>query len=112
MSLLGIHVDYEKPVIMVKEGDYGYTLTFSIKEADGTAKNLTDYDVVFKVWRADGSMVVIKTCTVENPTEGIVSFIVAEGDWVAGVYNFEFECTKTGIKESTVTGILIVERSK
>lgn len=90
--------------IYVPKSDKGFYLSFTVQDADGVAFNLTDYTVSIKAWPLGkpGSPIVSATCEVTSTTGGLCRYSVAANDFtVAGTFQIELECTKTGVIEST-----------
>ncbi|MEM2906052.1 MAG: BppU family phage baseplate upper protein [Candidatus Bathyarchaeia archaeon] len=97
--------------LSVKRGNYGFALTFNVKNSDGSAKNLTGYTVTLKVWASGSeSCKFTGTCTVTDAANGICTYTVANGDFATvGQYLAELELTKTGVVEDTETFPILVE---
>jgi len=77
-------------------GDYGDTLTFNLKEADGTPTNLSGATAVTFKARREGSTatVVDELAAVSDALNGIVTYIVQTTDFpVAGLYYCQIEVT-------------------
>ena len=100
--------------VTVKKSDYGYDLNFTVKDADGTARAITDYTVTLKVWlaRDPATLIVDGACTPDVAASGTCHYTVADGDFdTKREYQYELELTKDGVVESSETGILVVEES-
>jgi hypothetical protein len=101
--------------IYFKKGDFGVSINIvAIQEEDGEAKDFTDYTVKFKVWRPDrpGTLLVDGTCVVDDDSGGLAHYPVVSGNFdVKNEYHYEIEITKTGVEESSYTGIFKVLES-
>jgi len=97
--------------LSVKKGNYGFTLTFNVKNSDGSAKNLTGYTVTLKVWAPGAASVKFTgACAVTDAANGVCTYTVASGDFdTVGGYRAELELTKTGVVEDTETFPVLVE---
>ena len=74
--------------------DYGFTMTFTITDSDGTAVDLTSVtDVYFKMALPGASACKVKgSCTVTDATGGICTYTPVSTDFdTNGVYNQEVE---------------------
>lgn len=101
--------------LTVPKGDYGFYLYFTVQDSTGTAFDLTDYTVTFKVWaqQVDPTPVVDHACTIIVAASGTCKYLVETGNFdVAGDYYWEIELTKTGAVESTRRYTLRVEESE
>jgi len=100
--------------LTIKRGDYGFNLTGTVSNDDGTDFDLTDYTVSLQVWE-EGRWrrpFVQGTCVVTSSTEGQWSYTVASGDFlVAGTYNGAIRATKTNAQETTVTYTIEVKET-
>jgi hypothetical protein len=93
-------------MLTVSQGDYGYAITDTLQDSNGTAFDLSNYAVKLHVWRPGKASVLIvnSNATVISNAAGTVSYTVANTDFTyAGMYNAEWEATKTGIKQSFPT---------
>lgn len=98
----------------IAKGDKGFYLNFTVQDADGNVFNLTDYTASLKAWPLGkpGSPIVSATCAVTDTTGGLCHYQVATNDFmVAGTFQLELECTKTGIIESTDAYTIEVKES-
>ena len=102
----------------VSQNDYGYYITDTLLNNDGTVFDLTSYtDVQFHVWHASqpGTLLVNGTASVVAPTLGTVRYFVAQADFAipAGAYKQEWEATLSGCKQSfpTAGNTIIVQES-
>jgi hypothetical protein len=100
--------------LKIPQDDYGYSLTFNVKNSDNTAKNLTGYTVKFKVW-SDGNrstLILDGTCVVTNAVGGICTYTITNGNFAtSGEFIGEIEMTDTGFQESTESFLVIVTES-
>ena len=90
--------------LTISKGDFGFDLSFTITESDGTAYNLTPYTITLKVWaKGDPSTLTVDAaCTPVIAASGTCKYTVVTGDFnTKGFYNFEIELTKAGAEEST-----------
>lgn len=99
--------------ITVKKGDYGYRLTFTFKDSDGNAYDLTGYTVKFKVWVAGvpGTLIVDGDCSITDAANGALYYEVQESDFDVDTeitYQYELEASQAGKVESSNTGSLTV----
>jgi len=104
----------ETKTLTVYRGDYGYNLSWTLKNADGTAFTLTGYTVKFKVWPLGkpSQLLVNGTCDPVNENAGTLTYTVAQNDFLeTGQFLAEFEATKTGYIESFNSFTLIVKES-
>jgi len=99
--------------IYIPSSDMGFNLNFTVKNADGSAFNLTGYTIKLKVWRAGqpGLLLLNGSCGIDNATAGTCHYTITATDFTSvGTFKAELELTKTGIIESTKTfGIEVME---
>ena len=98
----------------VKKGNYGWQQQFTIKEKDGSVKDLTGYTVTLKVWKQNATSNKFSgTCTLDaDPTTGICYYEVQEMDFdTLGSYLGELELTKTGEKIDAKTFTVRVKKT-
>ncbi len=97
--------------VTVKKGNYGFVITFNVKNSDGTAKNLTGYTVTLKVWVLGAASVKFTgACTVTDASGGVCTYTVAETNFdTVGSYLAELELTRSGVVEDTETFPILVE---
>jgi hypothetical protein len=84
--------------------DFGSGIELTIKNADGSAKDLTDYNVHLKVWKtgSPGNPLVNGDCTVATPATGVAVYTIVDLDFdEPGRFKAEVELTKAGVREST-----------
>jgi hypothetical protein len=87
--------------VTVSQNDYGYVFTFTVENADGTAKDLTGYTVTLKLLRGT-TVVSLGACVVTDAEAGECTYLVKSTDFPsAGWYSAELELTKTGTQESS-----------
>lgn len=96
------------------------TLQLTIKNSDGTAKNLTN-DTTYatgkwKVWKPDGTLIIDGSITFSDRTNGIVTYTLGASDAIAanaGVWEGEIEIKDTSgtISEQTETFNFTIEES-
>ena len=82
----------------MKTGDIGNTLSFTIKDRDGTVVNLTNFTAATLRWKADGATVVEKAMSfAADRTTGIVTYTTTTGDLTSpGIYDMEIKLTYPG----------------
>jgi len=102
--------------ITVPKGDYGYNLNFTLKDADGNARNMTGYTAKFKVWApgVSGTLLIDSGCTWADGTgaTGICYYAVLNTNFTTeGRFLYEIEATKTGVVESAQNGWITVVES-
>jgi len=101
--------------LVVNQGDYGYYINFTIKDASGDAYVLTDYTIKLKVWKSGqpGVLIVNGVCSIISAVAGTCRYLVVSADFITPGedYLFELELTKTGVVESTKTYALSVRES-
>jgi len=92
--------------IRIPKNDKGYTVTFTVYDANGDAYDLSSYVVKCKAWDPEvpGTKIVDTTCTqIGGGTGGICTWLIAAEDTdVVLTMHAELEFTKTGIIESTI----------
>ena len=96
------------------QNDYGYTLTFNIKNSDGTAFNLTGYQAYIKAWKPgrSGFVMVSGITTVTSPSGGVCTYLVQANDFVTTeILYAEIQLTQSGVVQSTETFQIIVRES-
>jgi len=90
--------------------DYGYPLTFTIKDAQENVVDLTNATVQLKI-KKPGTIgfIVNAQCDIDaDPTTGICTYNVAQGAFSAvGRYSGELEITWSGSKVMTATDLYI-----
>ncbi len=89
--------------------DYGYALTFTIKDAQDTVVDLTNATVKFKV-KAYGAtdLIIDADCLIPNPTTGVVTYTVKQADFTTTKrYKGELQVTWTGGKVMTASDLAI-----
>ena len=100
--------------ITVPKSDFGYTLTFNVVNASGTAENLTPSTVTFKMWSplTPATLIISATCALSTTVTGEASYTVGTTDFqTAGNYLGEIELTRTGVRESTEPIQIIVREN-
>jgi uncharacterized protein YceK len=102
--------------ITVSQNDYGYYITDTLENSDGTPFDLTDYAVAFHIWNTaqPGKLLVNGTATVISNTAGTVQYNVQRTDFkILGQYKQEWEATTGSAKQSfpTAGNIIIVQES-
>lgn len=106
-------VETEK--IIVPKGGYGYNLGFTIKDSDGTARNMSTYTAVtFKVWKTgnSGTPLINTAGSWVVAASGTCSYTVVSGNFdTAGNYKYCLSATKTNVVEPCRAGDLEVEES-
>jgi len=111
-------------MIEVKQGDYGFDLTFEIKNSDGSEFDLDGYTATLKVWKQDGTILFSGACDIDNASEGLCHYNIQSGDFdtldnpqLSGItrysdYVAEIELTKSGVILSTPSFIIRVWESE
>lgn len=100
--------------LTVPKGDYGYNLTFTLKDANGNARNMTGYTAALKVWSpgVPGTLLVNSTCSWTDASIGTCYYTVQDEDFdILLRYLYEIEATKSGVIESAQNGWLTVVES-
>lgn len=92
----------------VSQNDYGYYITDTLLNNDGTAFDLTGpYAVAFHVWhpQAPGTLLVNGTAALVVAANGTVRYSVAQNDFTMfpGAYKQEWEATFGSSKQSFPT---------
>ena len=90
--------------LTVPQYDYGYNLTFTVKDNAGVVYNLTDYVARLRIWIGGNraGTIVNGTCVLTAPTFGTATYTVGSADFRnTGNYMGKIELTKLGIVEST-----------
>ena len=90
--------------IYIPSSDAGFNLGFTIKDANGSAYNLTGYTIKLKVWRAGqpGLLLLNGSCDIDNATVGTCHYTITATDFTSvGIFKAELELTKIGVIEST-----------
>ena len=85
--------------IIIKVNNFGVTFTFTIKNADGTLRDLSGLTLTLYVWTAEvtPTMLFSGTCTADPVLTGVCYYLVTPTDFTAiGVYNAEIELTDSG----------------
>jgi hypothetical protein len=98
--------ELEEVGLIVPKGDYGYSLTFYVKNDDAgeTVFDLTDYTVTLKLWPAGraGAPYLSGVCVIEDAVAGKCYYTIKSGDLdKVGIFSLELQMTKMGKKEST-----------
>lgn len=87
------------PGLLVKVNNFGFGLTFTVQNADGSVFDLTDLYVTLYVYtqEQDPTLLFYGNCDVSSPaTAGICTYAVIEGNFpTTGTYNAELEMTDT-----------------
>lgn len=93
--------------LIIKTGNYGFPLTFTVVNADGTAYDLTGVTVKLRVWTTElvPTQILSGACTNIAPyTAGICAYTVTATDFTkVGQYYADLLLTKTGYDEETET---------
>jgi len=90
--------------IYIPSSDMGFNLNFTIKDANGSAYNLTGYTIKLKVWRAGqpGLLLVNGNCAIDDAANGTCHYTITATDFTSvGTFKAELELTKAGVIEST-----------
>ena len=88
----------------IPSSDMGFNLNFTVKNADGSAFNLTGYTIKLKVWRAGqpGLLLVNGSCAIDSAVDGTCYYTITATDFTSvGTFKAELELTKAGVIEST-----------
>jgi hypothetical protein len=89
--------------------DYGYALTFTIKDAQDNVVDLTNSTVKFKV-KAYGasSLLIDANCTITDAVNGVVTYTVQQTDFtITKRYKGELQVTWTGGRVMTASDLAI-----
>lgn len=90
--------------LTVMKGTYGYNLSITVQDSAGSAYNLTDYTVTFRMWAESkpGELLVNAACAIVVAADGTCTYTVVNGDFKrAGVFKGSILLTKTGVREAT-----------
>ena len=100
--------------LTIPKGDYGYYLSFIVKDSAGAAYDLTGYTITLKVWRQNvPGLLMSGDCTIILAANGICHYMIVAGAFSqAGTYQAELELTKSGVVESTRNFVLEVGESQ
>jgi len=93
-------------VIYIPSSDKGFNLGFTLKNADGSAYNLTGYTIKLKVWRPGqpGLLLLNGSCDIDSAVDGTCHYEITASDFTSvGIFKAELELTKAGVIESTKT---------
>ena len=97
----------------IPSSDMGFNLNFTIKDANGSAYNLTGYTIKLKVWRAGqpGLLLLDGSCDIDSAVNGACHYTITATDFTSvGTFKAELELTKAGVIESTGSfGIEVTE---
>lgn len=97
--------------ITIIRGSYGQRLTFTLKDADGNARNMSSYSAKLQAWSplVPGTLTIDKSCTWSNQSGGVCYYDLASGDFnTVGVYQYHILATATGISEPALSGFIVV----
>jgi hypothetical protein len=94
--------------LVVKVNNFGFLFTFTVQNADGSARDLTGLTVTLYVYTQDQTPTLLFSgvCAVQAPaTAGICTYMVVSGNFPnIGTYNAELELTQsTSYLEDTET---------
>ncbi len=98
----------------VSVNDYGYYITDTLENADGSAFNLEGYTIKFHIWKqyTPGTLLVEGNADIVNSpgTDGKVRYLVAVGNFkTIGTFMGEWEATRLNIKQSFPTSGFIIQ---
>jgi hypothetical protein len=83
--------------LIVKVNNYGYVLTFTIENADGSIRDLTGLTTTLYVWTTEQvpTLLFSGNCVVDvTPTTGKTRYTVVSGNFpTIGTFNAEIELT-------------------
>jgi hypothetical protein len=81
----------------IVKGTYGYNITLTLTDADGTAVNLTGATIKFKMAEKDAATLKVDgNCTILDAVGGICYYTLVSADTdTAGLYKGEIEATWT-----------------
>ena len=95
----------------LKKYSRNFNQFFTVKEADGTAKNVSGYTVTLKV-KMGTTLLISGTCTNASATTGYVYYTVQSGDFpYTGKANYELELVKGNEKVLTETYAVHIGRA-
>jgi len=100
--------------LTITKSDYGYNLTFTVTESDGTAKNLAGYTITFEAWRpsAPSTLVVTGACTILVAASGTCTYTVLSTDFTSSTYyEGRLVLSQAGIHESVESFLIAVPDS-
>jgi len=90
--------------IYIPSSDMGFNLNFTVKNADGSALDLTGYTIKLKVWRVGqpGLLLLNGSCDIDSAVDGTCHYTITATDFTSvGTFKAELELTKAGVIEST-----------
>lgn len=86
--------------LRMEEGEFGFTFSLSLRDADSTTHSLSgDEDVTVYVTKPGGSGVAIGTATIQDATEGLIYVVIGSGDvskLTAAKYDIRVKIEGTG----------------
>ena len=84
---------------------------FTIKESDGTAKNISGYTITLKV-KMGATLLISGACTITSGSLGYIYYTVNSGDFpYVGKANYEFELVKDNERILTETYAIHIGRT-
>jgi hypothetical protein len=100
--------------LTVYRGDYGFYISGTMNNADGTPFDLTNYTVSIQIWESEHwrNPIVQGTCIVTSSTEGQWQYPIATGNFLStGTFSVALRATKTNAQETTLTYTLDVKEA-
>jgi hypothetical protein len=86
--------------LVVKVNDFGFDLTFTVLNADGTPRDLTTINVKLYVYTQDQDPTLLFSgiCTVSIPAAGVCTYTVTPTNFSeVGTFNAELEMTQSTV---------------
>lgn len=96
------------------KGEFGFSITETIENPNGSIKDLTGYTVHFAMKDSiTGTVKVNGLATVANdPTTGVVTYVVGVNDFnIIGTYIASWILTKISLQEETVQFTITIQSS-
>ena len=100
--------------IYIPKGDKGFNLSFTIRDSNGNAYDISTYTVTLKLWRKGlpGTVVQSGACVIVSGPAGTCTYAVTDSSFTSvGELVAELELTKTGVIESTQSFTIEVTES-
>jgi len=98
--------------IDVVAGDYGYTINFTLQNADSTAFDLTGATLAMKVQKQGTTYALSESMTVVTAASGTCKYLPSSAAFPEeGIYNLQIVCTFSGAVV-TFTNIKAVASAK
>jgi hypothetical protein len=87
----------------IPKGDYGYTITFTCKDAKKELVDLTGRTIKFQIWEPGESETILKEITCSIVGLGTCTCVVPENSFnTVKVLNGKLVTTRSGLRRSTL----------